>query len=502
MVPQVALPFKYEISSTSGATALAGLPLYLELAHVLGLRTALTELLPLRSAAPDWPDADLCMDLILLNLAGGDCVTDLDLLRRDEGFQKVARAVACVGLKRRARRAKERVLEKAGPVAMAGEMTFRRFLESFHGSDQDIERVVGTAAFVPEHARLKALWQVNRYLLTKLQALRPLKIMTLDADATLVETTKAEALHCYKGYKAYQPLNFYAFEWGTTVYSHFRDGNVPCGYKQLAALEQALALVPDGVQTVRLRMDTQGYEWELLRYLAEGKNKRFGTIEFCVGADMTQELRSEIKKLQPKAWQELARPAGKVAQQWAEVPFVPGASALKKDGPNYRFIVTREVLQQPALPGVAVELPFPVMEFEGVGQTKIHAMVTNRTGDAAALLQWYRQRCGKSEEAHSVMKSDLAGGQLPSKYFGANAAWWTIMQIALNLNEMFKKLALDASWATARLKKVRAHIVGVAGRVVEHARQVVIRLSDGHPSSKLIETARERILALFPAPTG
>ena len=442
------------------------------------------------------------MNLILLNLAGGDCVTDLDLLRRDEGFQKVARAVACVGLKRRARRDKERVLQKAGPVAMAGEMTFRRFLESFHGADQDIERVVGTASLVPEHARLKALWQVNCYLLTKLQALRPLEIMTLDADATLVETTKAEALRCYKGYKDYQPLNFYAFEWGTTVYSHFRDGNVPCGYKQLAALEQALALVPDGVKRVQLRMDTQGYEWELLHYLAQGKNPRFGVVEFCVGADVTAELKKEISKLKSSAWHDLARPAGKVAQQWAEVPFVPQASALKKDGPNYRFIVTREVLHQPSLPGVAVELPFPTMDFDGVGQTEIHAMVTNRTGDAATLLQWYRQRCGKSEEAHSVMKSDLAGGQLPSKYFGANAAWWTIMQIALNLNKMFTQLALGGTWATARLKKVRAHIIAVAGRVVDHARQVVIRLSADHPSSNLIETAREKILALFPAPTG
>ncbi|MSQ85129.1 MAG: IS1380 family transposase, partial [Myxococcales bacterium] len=185
MEPQATLPFKYEISSTSGATALSGLPLYLELAHVLGLNTAVTKLLPSRCAAPEWSDAELCINLILLNLAGGDCVTDLDLLRRDEGFQKVVRALACVGLKRRARRDKERVLEKAGPVAMAGEMTFRRFMESFHGPDQNIERVVGTASFVPEHARLKALWQVNCYLLTKLQALRPLEIMTLDADATL-----------------------------------------------------------------------------------------------------------------------------------------------------------------------------------------------------------------------------------------------------------------------------------------------------------------------------
>ena len=34
--------------------------------------------------------------------------------------------------------------------------------------------------------------------------------------------------------------------------------------------------------------------------------------------------------------------------------------------------------------------------------------------------------CGKSEEAHSVMKEDLAGRKLPSGKFGVNAAWWWV----------------------------------------------------------------------------
>lgn len=40
------------------------------------------------------------------------------------------------------------------------------------------------------------------------------------------------------------------------------------------------------------------------------------------------------------------------------------------------------------------------------------------------------------------MKSDLAGGQLPSGLFGANAAWWTLMILALNLSAAMKRLVL------------------------------------------------------------
>jgi hypothetical protein len=34
-----------------------------------------------------------------------------------------------------------------------------------------------------------------------------------------------------------------------------------------------------------------------------------------------------------------------------------------------------------------------------------------------------------------VLKTDLAGGQLPSAQFGANAAWWALAVMAHNLNK-------------------------------------------------------------------
>src|SRR3989304_4831568 len=66
------------------------------------------------------------------------------------------------------------------------------------------------------------------------------------------------------------------------------------------------------------------------------------------------------------------------------------------------------------------------------------------------LVHWHRERCGKSEEAHSVMKEDLAGGKLPSDDFGENAAWWWIMILAMNLNGSMKRLVLGKSWAPRR----------------------------------------------------
>jgi hypothetical protein len=88
------------------------------------------------------------------------------------------------------------------------------------------------------------------------QRQNPLKV------ATLVETTKLDALYSYKGFKAYlpmrctqtgQPFNTWWAEQGLVLHTEFRDGNVPAGYKQLRVLKEALAMLPAGVEKVRLR---------------------------------------------------------------------------------------------------------------------------------------------------------------------------------------------------------------------------------------------------------
>ena len=83
---QGALPFKYEEQTgQSGMTALGGLPVYLDLAHVMGLSASLDQHLDVRSGGQGWTDSQIAMSLVLLNLAGGDCVDDVRVLEGDEG---------------------------------------------------------------------------------------------------------------------------------------------------------------------------------------------------------------------------------------------------------------------------------------------------------------------------------------------------------------------------------------------------------------------------------
>lgn len=496
------LPFQYEVEQRDGGmTAMGGLPLYLELAHVMGLPRLIAEHVQARNGEQGWTDEQMIMALILLNLAGGDCVDDLRVLEGDEGFCRVLRELELYGRTRSEKRALARRWRKQRTRTFPSPTSIREYLELFHDREQEDLRAPHEA-FIPEPSQLlTALVRLHGAFAAAMQRRSFQTTATLDMDATLVETFKKAALYCYKKFKAYQPLNVYWAEQGLMLFSEFRDGNVPAGYDLLRPFKRALELVPSGVKKVYLRSDSAAYVIELLKYCAEGKNERFGVIEFAVGVDVTEAFGLAVRQIPETAWRRLSRVVdGKMedtGQEYAEVCFVPSWVGHKKHGPTYRYLAIRELLEQQALPSMdgQVSLPFPTMNF-GAVKYKITGMVTNRDLPGDELIRWYRARCGKSEEAHSIMKGDLAGGKFPSGLFGANAAWWQIMILAFNLNSAVKRLVLGGSWVNRRLKAIRFWLIKIPGRVLIHARSLIVRLVGGHGSNELLFEARRRMMCL------
>jgi hypothetical protein len=504
---QGVLPFKYEAQKNrSGMTALAGLPTYLELASVCGLQASIDRHVGVRRGTQGWSDAQVLMSLILLNLAGGDCVDDLSLLQGDPGFAELMHRVETHGMPRCERRALWWRFRKERTTSIPAPSSVFRYLSAFHDSQGAADREPHKAFIPAAGEHLRGLARVNAELVAFVQKCSPHKHATLDQDATLVQTHKAEAFFSYKHFRAYQPLNTYWAEHDLMLHSEFRDGNVPAGFEQLRVLGDALALLPDDVETVSLRSDSAGYQTELLKYCAEGKNERFGVIEFAVSADVNAEFRRAALAADA-TWKPLCDAAGRPnedEQEYAEVAFVPTwIGNGRKDAPEYRFLAIREPLRQLDLPHVTAPLPFPTQEFGNAGRYKLFGLVTNRlTIPGDALIRWHRERCGMSEKAHAVMKDDLAGGKMPSADFGVNAAWWAIMIIAMNLNTAMKRLVLGAEWATRRMKAIRIHLIALPGQVITHARQLVVRLATGHRSNELLIRVRQGILALAAVPSG
>jgi hypothetical protein len=91
--------------------------------------------------------AQVVTSLVLLNLAGGDCVDDLDILEGDEGFCRVLRRTYMQGMPRGVRRALERRWVKEGGRSVPSPSSVFRYLSAFHDGGQDKRREVGKGIY-------------------------------------------------------------------------------------------------------------------------------------------------------------------------------------------------------------------------------------------------------------------------------------------------------------------------------------------------------------------
>ncbi len=323
---------------------------------------------------------------------------------------------------------------------------------------------------------------------------------TLDLDATLTGTHKRNAFYCYKKFKAYQPMNMYWDEQKILLQSEFRDGNVPASFELLRILQESLNKVPETIGRVYLRSDTAAYQSELIDYCVNGQHDKVKKIEFAISAKITRGFKEATLALKNSDWHCIEKidkqgNVFKTEQEWAEVCFVPDWTVYRKDSPDCRYIAIREKMAPLKPKQAADDLPFQTVLFEEA-RYKLFGIVTNRDLPGSELIQWHRARCGDSEKVHSIEKSELAGGQLPSGLFGANAAWWQIMILSFNVNQLMKQWVMPAAFKTKGLKALRFHIVGIAGRVIKHARRWIVRLSGGNQSLALFSEIRANIQAL------
>lgn len=143
---QGVLPFKYEEEKKdTGLTALAGLPIYLDLASVMGINESIEKHLHIKQQG--WTDRQTLLSLVLMNLAGGDCVDDLRKLAGDAGFCKVLRRVEQRGMKRRERRELDRLWRKKRDRAAPSSSSVFRYLSAFHDPDQEKLRIEGKGVY-------------------------------------------------------------------------------------------------------------------------------------------------------------------------------------------------------------------------------------------------------------------------------------------------------------------------------------------------------------------
>ena len=210
----------------------------------------------------------------------------------------------------------------------------RRYLERFHDREEE-ERREPHRAFIPRPSEaLRGLGRVNGDLLAFAQRHERQQEATLDMDATLIETGKRQALYSYQQTPAYQPLTTYWAEADVVLHSEFGDGNLPAGYEQLRVMQEAMQVLPPGVERVYMRSDTAGYQQELLRYCAEGRDPPSGLFganaAWWAMVVLASNLNATFKRLLlPAEWGDIVKSCGSAvgADQAASLPSVTSSLA-------------------------------------------------------------------------------------------------------------------------------------------------------------------------------
>ncbi len=430
-------------------TALGGMPLVVQAFRSLGLPESVQQQVRVKERERGYDEATVVESFVILNAAGGERLEDFERLRQDPGLSEL--------------------IGHALPSPEAA----RKFLYAFHEEAKIEEakqrRLPDQIAYIPEESKpLEGLGRVNRDLVQRLGARCPdQRMASVDQDATIIESRKQQALPTYEGHRGYQPMLAVWAEMNVVLADEFRDGNVPAQMEPLEVARRAFAALPSTVTEYYYRGDSACHESRLVNWLRDAKREGGpqGRIGFAISARMSEALHAAILAVPEQEWHPYGKPDPEVLRDCAEVPFVPGEASEHKDTAPLRYVAIRIRQRQGGL-------------FSDGAAVRHFAVLSNLWDwDAEKLLEWHREKAGTIELVHDVVKNELGGGVLPCKYFGSNAAWLRLAVISHNVLTALKRLALPAELLTARPKRLRFLIFNTPGRLVHHARQMVLRLA-------------------------
>lgn len=497
------LPFKYQEEKKSQKfIRYSGLLPILDFSKRLGFFSFADNHLRVRLGSQGWLDSQVFLSLLLINITGGDSVSDIDHLESDEGLCTVLSHCEGSLLGKRKVEVNNRFRKNRWRF-FPSDNAIHGYMSQFHNEHEEERRldyIRENKAFIPfPNKHTERLLSFFGHLSSFVQKNRPVQSATIDVDGVICESNKETAFYAYKKEKGYQPMNARWYEQGLVLHTEFRDGNVPTNYKVPEFVKASFSNLPKEINNRFLRMDSAGYNFDLMDYCDNNG------IGFSISTPLCKSLKSDIRRLKDKEWVNLPFTSEQILKrrkteeyseesfwQWCEVPYVPDDPR----GDKYRYIAIRSrIPDQKKLFDIKEEDKEEKKKTYKKGGIKyrLRVIVTNQNHiDGETLFHWHNKRCGYSEQIHSAMKSDLAGGQFPSNKFGVNSFWWIMMVMSLNIMELYKRLILGKSWMNRRMKAIRFHFIYCVGRVEQRARQIFVHVRE----SIFWNGLRERILEI------
>jgi len=431
----------------------AGGVLLVETVRKTGLDTAISAaLMPWRKSRAVHDPGKVLLDLALAVALGGDCLSDVAVLRAEP--------------------------QVFGPVA----------------SDPTVSRLVETlAAAGPRaltairRARAEVRERVWKLAGTDAPDTDGQLIVDIDGVLVLAHSEKQDATATWKRTFGHHPLVAFvdhgAAGSGEPVAGLLRPGNAGSNTAadHITTTQMALAQLPKRYRRGRrtlIRTDSAGGTHEFLNWLtARGR-----WLSYSVGMTITEAVHHAVLQVPASAWTPAVEPDGKV-RDGAWVAELTG-DILKGWPTGIRLIVRRE---RPH--------PGAQLRFTDADGMRLTCFATNTTDVTIAGLELrHRQRARAEDRIRAARDTGLRN--LPLHHTAQNQIWLEIVQIALDLLAWMPMLALTGNARRWEPKRLRLRLFSAAARLITTGRRHTLRLATHWPWTDTITSAFTRLQAL------
>jgi hypothetical protein len=440
MIQQTIFPFKIK-TTKERLTAHGGLALMAEFNHGIGLRELTDRYLPGPGSNRGFEPSEIVDAVVLMLQGGGRSLEDLRELKDEAGL-----------------------MELIGRDEIPEPDTVGDWLRRMGDPKTGQLGLEGL-----DRVRDK----INERVLRK----DGIQEYTLDADATEIIGEKSDALFTYNGNKGYMPMLGFLYENSVCLLDEFREGNLAPAFGQKEFYLQCKERMPCGKRIGYYRGDSASYQAGLFNQLEEDG------VRYGITVDQDKAVKLAIGLIPSGDWEEPVKGCG---YELAET-----VHCMNETERAFRLVVKRGIRRQGEL-------------FEKEGQYFYHAVASNwpeEEKNTEEVLRWHNQR-GQAENFNKELKIGLGMERMPCGQTHANAVFFRIGVIAYNLFIGFKRLSCPESWAKHTIATFRWKMVQVAGRIVKHAGETVLKLMIDLEKLEWFQGIRRKSFELSLCPDG
>jgi hypothetical protein len=324
--------------------------------------------------------------------------------------------------------------------------------------------------------KINGMEKINRILLQRYLS-RIEDPLVLDIDATVIESYKSIAYTTYKMFPGFTPIIGH-INGGYVIHQEFRQGNVAPADHNLDFLKSCEAQLPEGKKFAYLRADAASYQAELFNYCEEND------ITYAIGGELDSSVLYNISQI--SQWKPFSDKQGSTHHLKEEV--AEFLHAMGDTDNAFRMIVVKKTAT-PILHGL--EQFLTEEELLSYASQRYSVIATNDlTMSTEEIVHFYRQRGDTSENRITELKNGFNLKYLPTSHFKANALYFHIGTLAYNLFMLFKRI-LHTSWQKHTIQTIRYKLYHIAGKVITHARQTILKVNQSFVET--FNRLRERI---------